>query len=181
MVARNSFFPHNFNPSNPFSDLCSLWRKKEILKKKVTQPWFNMLAAWCIAWRKEDMKSNLNSSKFKVWPHGHPWNVPSCLQRIQKKTLILVTMIFRQHALWQINIVLYILSRIRLYYKLYPQEKLDRKRESMVLIEKGTWKRRKKGTENSLFLIKVPQGDRWMLTQQTIMRVLSSDLVKHYK
>lgn len=68
-------------------------------------------------------------------------------------------MIFRQHALRQINTVLYILSRIRLYDKLYPQEKLDRKRESMVL-EKGTWKRRKKeGTENSLFLIKVSQGD----------------------
>jgi len=54
---------------------------------------------------------------------------------------------------------IYILGRIRLYYKLYPLEKLDRKRGSMVL-EKGKWKKRKKGREDSLFLIKLPQGDR---------------------
>ena len=111
------------------------------------------------------MKSILNSSKFKVWPHGHPWNVPSCLQRIQKKTLTLVTMIFRQHALWQINTVLYILSRIRLYDKLYPQEKLDRKRESMVL-EKGTWKRRKK-ERNRKFTFSYKSSSRWSMNADT--------------
>ena len=111
------------------------------------------------------MKSNLNSSKFKVWPHGHPWNVPSCLQRIQKKTLILVTMIFRQHALWQINLhcTLYLKQDKTLRQTVSSRETWQKKRINGA--RKGNMEEKKE--RNRKFTFPYKSSSRWSMNADT--------------